>query len=274
MTGPSDPRPAERRGPPEGPAEDRAAPERPAGRPGGLAGGDVLAGDHHVHSTFSDDATSTIAENVAAARERGLDTVVMTDHVRTGTTWLAEYVAAVAAVAAGSDLRVLCGVETKVLDRAGHLDLPPGLPPLDRVLIADHQYPGPDGPLTPVEVRQLLADGRLTAADVTESIVDATTAALGRTDHPQLAHLFSLLPKVGLTESAIDVDQLRRLAEAARDTGAVVEVNEKWDCPGPAAVAAFRAAGVSIVASTDSHRAADVGRYVKVREILGASGAR
>jgi len=235
---------------------------------------DWLAADHHVHSTFSNDATSTIAENVAVARDRGLDTVVVTDHVRTGTPWLAEYVAAVAAVAARSDLRVLCGVETKVLDRAGHLDLPSGLPPLDRVLIADHQYPGRDGPLPPEQVRQSLADGRLTAAEVTESIVDATTAALARADNSQLAHLFSLLPKVGLAESDIDPDQLGRLARAARDTGALVEVNEKWACPGPAAVAAFRAAGVSIVASTDSHRCADVGRYVRVREILAASGAR
>ena len=32
-----------------------------------------LAGDHHVHSTFSDDAESTVAENVAAARQAGLN---------------------------------------------------------------------------------------------------------------------------------------------------------------------------------------------------------
>jgi putative hydrolase len=234
----------------------------------------LLAADHHVHSTFSTDATSTIAENIAAAQRRGLDTLVLTDHVRTGTTWLPEYVAAVRAAAEGSEVLVRCGVEAKLLDRAGRLDLPPQRPDLDRVLIADHQYPGSDGPVSPEVVRRQLDDGSLTADEVAQTIVDATVAALTRAPNPQLAHLFSLLPKVGLDESAIEADQLERLVAAARDAGALVEVNEKWGCPGPGAVAAFRAAGVAVVASTDSHRASDVGRYRRVTEIVGASAAR
>jgi putative hydrolase len=234
-----------------------------------------LAADNHVHSTFSDDGTSTVAENIAAAHDRGLDTLVLTDHVRTGTTWLPEYVAAVRAAAAGSDrVRVLCGVEAKVLDRAGHIDLPPGRPLLDRVLIADHQYPGAGGPVAPDLVRHQLAEGILTAAEVAQTIVDATAAALEQVPDPQLAHLFSLLPKVGLDESVIDADQLRQLATAALKTHARVEVNEKWGCPGPVAMAAFRAAGVTIVAGTDSHRAVDVGRYRRVSDILLGSRSR
>ena len=37
--------------------------------PSGLV---ALDEDHHVHSTFSDDAVSTVADNVRAARDRGL----------------------------------------------------------------------------------------------------------------------------------------------------------------------------------------------------------
>ena len=33
---------------------------------------DLLLGDFHVHSTFSDDARSTLAENIAAAHAAGL----------------------------------------------------------------------------------------------------------------------------------------------------------------------------------------------------------
>ena len=39
-------------------------------------------------------------------------------------------------------------------------------------------------------------------------------------------------------------------------------------CPGPDAVAALLRAGARIVASTDSHVAADVGRYQRVPAIL------
>ena len=71
----------------------------PAGRPapGGLAASGLVAldEDHHVHSTFSDDAVSTVAENVRAARERGLRVVVLADHVRQGSPWVPDFVAAV-----------------------------------------------------------------------------------------------------------------------------------------------------------------------------------
>ncbi len=247
-----------------------------------LAG--ILAQDHHVHSTYSDDATSTIAENIAAASVRGLHTLCLTEHVRSTTSWLPEFTRAVAAAgeensgeAAGPlALWILAGVEAKMVDSAGHLDLPADLPTLDaldRVLIADHQYPDVDGPVGPSEVRRRLDSGQLTTDEVVETLVVATAQAMRRAPHPQLAHLFSLLPKVGLDETDVGVDQLRLLAATAKDTGAVVEANEKWGCPGPAALAGFRSAGVTIVASTDSHRADDIGDYRRVVTLLAGDGS-
>jgi putative hydrolase len=228
----------------------------------------IAAADHHVHSTFSDDATSTVAENLAAAQERGLRTVCLSDHVRTDTDWLDEYVAEVRRAADLVDLEVLCGVEVKLLDRGGRLDLPPDRPHLERVLIADHQYPGRNGPETPGAVKARIDVGMMTPEEVVDGLIDATVAAVNQTPDAQLAHLFSLLPKLGLDESDVDGEQLARLAQACRDNGTVVEVNEKWGCPGPEAIAAFRAAGVSLVPSTDSHQASDVGRYERVPGLL------
>jgi PHP domain len=54
----------------------------------------ALDQDFHVHSTFSDGA-STLAENVAAARDRELRTLCLVDHVRRDTAWVPEFVAAV-----------------------------------------------------------------------------------------------------------------------------------------------------------------------------------
>ena len=96
----------------------------------------ALDEDFHVHSTFSDGA-STLAENVAAARERGLRTLCLVDHVRQDTDWVPEFTAAVAPHRGRPGLRVLAGVEAKILDTCGHLDLPAQLDDaVDLVLVA------------------------------------------------------------------------------------------------------------------------------------------
>lgn len=230
-----------------------------------------LRGDHHVHSTFSDDAVSTLAENVAAAVAAGLDTVRLVDHVRQDTTWVPEYLAAVRALEVPDGLTVLTGVEAKILDASGTLDIPALPDGIDRILIADHQFPGTDGPLGPTAVRERIAAGW--AADaVLDQLVEALVATMRRYPGNQLAHCFSILPKIGLSEEQLGSERLDAWARAAAETGTLVEVNEKWGCPEPAAIAALRRAGAETVASTDSHVAADVGRYARVIELLDAAG--
>lgn len=231
-----------------------------------------LTGDWHIHSTFSDDAESTLAENVAAAAARGLREIRLIDHVRTDTTWVPEFLAAVRALEVPASLRIHTGVEAKILDASGTLDIPADLTVgpegVDGIVIADHQFPGPDGPWSPSRAAAALADG-LSAADAVATLVNATIAAMERAGgDAQLAHPFSILPKIGLDERDIGDELLRDWAEAAARTGTRIEVNEKWGCPSPRAVRAARAAGATLVASTDSHRADDVGRYDRVAAIL------
>lgn len=229
-----------------------------------------LRGDHHVHSTFSDDAVSTIQENVMAAAAAGLAEVRLVEHVRADTAWLPEFTAAVAALDAPEGLTVRTGVEAKILDASGSLDLPPLPPGIDRVLIADHQFPGTDGPWSPRETAARLADGRLTPDGALDLLVGAIVAAVERHPGNQLAHCFSILPKIGLDEAQLGQARLKAWAAACAATGTAVEVNEKWGCPGVDALRAVRAAGVELVASTDSHVAADVGRYDRVVRLLEA----
>lgn len=234
------------------------------------ASASVLRGDHHVHSTFSDDAVSSLAQNVAAAATVGLETLRLVDHVRRSTDWVPEYLAAVAALRVPDGLTVLTGVEAKILDRAGSLDIPALPAGIDRILIADHQFPGADGPLGPSEVRARLAAG-WSEEDALDDLVHALVAAMHRHPGNQLAHCFSILPKIGLAESRLGAERLAAWASTAAATGTLVEVNEKWGCPEPATLAALREAGAGIVASTDSHDAAEVGRYRRVRDLLDAA---
>lgn len=238
-----------------------------------------LGADHHVHSTFSDDATSTLQQNLDAAAAAGLHTLCATDHVRSSTPWVSEFLAAVAALDRSPDAAaviVLAGVETKILDAAGHLDLPTGLRfgvgGLDRVLIADHQFPGTDGPWSPSVTREKLRTGTA-AADLVDLLIQATIRSIARVPAAQLAHPFSILPKIGLSEDDLGDDHLTALGSAAAAAGCPIEVNEKWACPGPRALRLLAGTGVILVASTDSHTHADVGRYPRVRKLLAAAAA-
>lgn len=253
------------------------------------------AGDHHVHSTFSDDAVSTLADNVAAARAVGLTAIRLVDHVRASSSWMPDFLVAMAALRSAHDLalldeddpgggqraadvggplRVGTGVETKIMDASGRLDLPPDLPRgpdgFGRVLIADHQYPGPDGPWTPQRVLAERAAG-LPTEQLVDTLVTAMIRATERVVDGQLAHPFSLLPKIGLDEDDIGDDHLRALAAACAATGTVVELNEKWACPGARTLRALTDSGVTVVASTDSHRADGIGRYRRVLEMTGTA---
>jgi putative hydrolase len=231
----------------------------------------LTSGDFHVHSAFSDDAHSTIAENLAAAAALGLTEIRLVDHVRQSTTWVPDFLGAVAAAPRHDGLTVRTGVEAKILNARGELDLPRDLVVgpggVDAVLIADHQFPGLDGAWTPEVTKGKLAAG-LSVSDALDLLIGATVAAMESVEWGQLAHCFSILPKIGLAESDLTDEHLATWAAAAAGTGTLIEVNEKWGCPGPRALRAALVAGAGLVASTDSHEASEVGRYSQVTAIL------
>lgn len=216
--------------------------------------------DWHTHSDTSDGADS-LAAMAAAGGAAGLHTLGLSDHVRSTTTWLPDYVAAVRALRV-EGLQVRCGVEVKMLDASGRLDLPSALPALDYLLVADHQYPGPDGPVHPAAVRADIANGRYSGGEAVEQLVAATCAALRASPCPAIvAHPFSLLPKCGLDEADVTEALLEELAAAAIASDSAVELNEKWRCPAPRTLARLASAGVRLTAGSDAHRALDVGRW-------------
>jgi putative hydrolase len=232
-----------------------------------------LEEDYHVHSTFSD-GTSTLEQNVKVARQRGLRKLGLVDHVRRDTIWVPDFVRAVQPLREPGGMDILAGLEAKILDRTGRLDLPDSrdaLVGVDLVLIADHQFPGDLGPIEPWRVRAGLDSGERRPAEVIDCLVEATAKALSRIERPVLAHLFSVLPKIGLAESDVPDSLLDLLADRARATGAMVEVNEKWSCPSARTLRALASAGVPLVASTDSHDCQGIGVYTSVARTLDAA---
>ena len=162
-------------------------------------------------------------------------------------------------------------MEAKILDTAGRLDLPATLTGVEYVLIADHQVPLPGGPAPPAEVRDAVATGRLSVPAVVEHLVAATIAAVAGCPRPVgLAHLFSVLPKIGLSDQDVPDEAVRVLARACRGAGAWVELNEKWRCPSVRVARLLHEQGVALCGGSDAHDPGPVGRWAHAQDVLAA----
>jgi putative hydrolase len=230
-----------------------------------------LRQDMHVHSTFSD-GRDAIEDNVAQAERLGLTAFGCVDHVRADTAWVPEYAAAVRRVRVTTGVRLVCSIEAKLLDTTGALDLPAALDGVEAIFAADHQVPLEDGPAHPREVRERLQRGDLRTEAVLEAIVTATARSLDRAHPVVIAHLFSVLPKIGLDEAAVPEDLLRHLASECKRTGQSVEISERWRCPSARTLRPFAEYGVPIVLSTDSHSSETIGRYAYCAGVVSELG--
>ena len=225
--------------------------------------------DWHVHSSeFSLDAYSTIAENIRAAGERGITTLGLADHARSDSTWIPVRNKMIASQMVRDDIEIFLGIEVKILRLDGALDIPQDISGIDFILIADHQYPSVVGPLEPTVVRDMIQSGHLTGRDALDCILQALINSVLKAPQTSqgsiLAHPFSLLPKIGLSEAMISASQLEALGRALILRDAALEVNEKWRCPSDSVILALRNLGVRIVAGSDSHKSDDVGVYSRI----------
>ena len=224
--------------------------------------------DCHVHSTFSDGINS-IEENANAAKKAGILTLGCVDHVRKDTTWIRNFANAVKK--ASGHIQLFSGIEAKFLNQLGELDLPESdIALVDRIYAADHKFPLGNACKTPREIRELIKAGALDEKEAINIYFETLHNILEKYPRITFAHLFSIFPKIKILEHTIEQSTLDQLAKHCKDRNAIVEVDERWRCPGPKAIRTFIKFGVSVVASTDSHRASDIGHYNYVKELAEA----
>jgi putative hydrolase len=222
--------------------------------------------DWHVHSTFSD-GSATVTQNVCAAEALGLRSICLVDKVRGTTDWMSEFVESCRAAARGSTVQVHCGVEAKLLDTEGKLDMPASAARADYVFVDDRHLPTPRGPMHPDAARERIDAGELLPAKAVEWLVRGVANAVQRHDRVILAHPFGILPRLGLDEGALHRPFVRWLATVMAKHQAGAEISERWRSPAPWVIECFLAAGVAIHASTDSRSLETLGRYAWCRRV-------
>jgi putative hydrolase len=220
----------------------------------------ALTRDMRVHSTFSGGA-STIEENVAEAERIGLTELACVEQVRGDTRWIPAFVAAIRDSRKRTPIVLRCAVEARILDTYGYLDLPADLDGIDAVYAASHQAPSPDGPMNPRSTRERIEAGELDPQMVLRWIVGGTVAAVRRHEHLVIAHLFSVLPKLGIDERDVAPDLIDSLAIAAAESDARVVVDEYWRCPAVRTLRPFLQRGVPLLLGSGSHDREAVGCY-------------
>jgi putative hydrolase len=227
----------------------------------------ALTQDMHVHSTFSGGA-NTIEQNVAEAERIGLTELACVEQVREDTKWVPAYVAAIRESRKGTPIVLRCAVEAKILDAYGSLDLPAKLDGIDTVYAASHQAPSPDGPMNPRSTRERIEVGELDPQIVLRWIVSGTVAAVRRHEHLVIAHLFSVLPKLGLEEGEVSPELVDSIAVAAAESDARIVVDEHRGCPAVRTLQPFLRHGVSVLLGSGSHDSETVGRYDYCARVL------
>ncbi len=220
----------------------------------------ALPRDMHVYSNFSD-GQNTIEENVAEAERIGLTELVFADHVRFDSRWIPDYVAAVSRCREKTSVVLHCAVEAKILDIYGRLDLPRKLIGVEAVYAVCHQAPSPDGPMNPRSTRARIEAGELDPQMILSWMVAGTVAALHCHESVVIAHLFSALPTLGLSEGDVPAEMVDSLVIAATESDARILADERWRCPTVRTLRPFLRRGVPLLLGTGSKNRETIGRY-------------
>jgi len=215
--------------------------------------------DYHTHSKFSDgeDLPEVLVE---AGIEVGLGTIAITDHVRADSDWVWDYIDYVGEVADyyKDRIRVVCGVEAKITDLGGSIDIPEGVDDYVDILLASvHRIPTGDGFLSDDEI----------ARDVDNAInlwAKAIISAISNPSVSVIAHPGLILKNHGIEipENIADMVGSKIKGEAV-----AFEYNIGWGVPEGYLLDALIRSGAIFTIGSDAHSASDIKR------LWGSGGA-
>lgn len=219
-----------------------------------------LIADYHTHTVHSH-GTGTVAENVAAAIDRHLSAVAITDHGPANLFGLGVKAPEVL-LSIGKEIQrveeerpeiqVLAGVEANVVSGDGDLDVPDDLlRDLDVVLVGLHPLVHYHSPGDALRLGLVNLAGRVCPA-LGRPVRETNTRAL---EEAVTRHQVDIVTHPGLHVS-IDT---ARLAATCSSVGTALEISAGHPYVTPEFIEVARANGAVFAIDSDAHRPADVG---------------
>jgi histidinol phosphatase-like PHP family hydrolase len=209
--------------------------------------------DFHLHTNWTDGEDS-ITVVYQAAVDAGLNTILFSEHGRrTSVDWFPDFAEKIRDLPM-EPCRALVGVESKIEDREGNLDVADEMVnAADLVMASVHRFPGLDG--TPIPFEEMDTN------DVVELEFQLSWAALSNPVIDILGHPFGMsLRRFGVEPPE---DKLRALMERSATFGVMFEINSYYHPDPWRLIKMCREAGTDISLGSNAHAAKDVGNIVR-----------
>ncbi|NJF25390.1 PHP domain-containing protein [Thermococcus sp. Bubb.Bath] len=202
--------------------------------------------DTHTHTEYSD-GVGSIPDNVAAAEEKGLRLLGITDHSHyLGPKSLRRYVADIKRWGKESDITVLAGIEGNIIPSG--VDVPDWVAEkLDYVIASVHEWLE-----TPEEYLEL----------VKLALVDDNVDVIG--------HFGASFQYIGFPS----VEEVREVLELAEENGKAFEISSRYHVPDVEFVAECIKRGIKLTFASDAHFPAKVGIVGWSEKVFKNAGGR
>lgn len=196
--------------------------------------------DYHIHCNYNDHSSIdlTIPNVVKYAKDRGLEVIAFTEHVRKTSDWIPKYLDEIDRISRDHVIKIIAGFEAKILID-GSVDCPEEY--------ADKYF--------------LIASFHTTYHDKQVWIQALQTAI----ENPNVDVIGHIAPEPSFTLESNEIEQLANLIV---ENNKIVELNVKYHRPPKEWIQIFRKNSVRFHLGSDAHSLEEIGKFEKISDLI------
>lgn len=196
--------------------------------------------DYHIHCNYNDHSSIdlTIPNVVKYAKDRGLEVIAFTEHVRKTSDWIPKYLDEIERISSDPVIKIIAGFEAKILID-GSIDCPEEY--------ADKYF--------------LIASFHTTYNDKQVWIQALQTAI----ENPNVDVIGHIAPEPSFTLESNEIEQLANLIV---ENNKIVELNVKYHRPPKEWIKIFRKNSVRFHLGSDAHSLEEIGKFEKISDLI------
>ena len=215
----------------------------------------MIKQDTHLHSNFSDGKNS-IEEMTKIAIKLGYKKIVFTDHVRTSTNWINEYIKEIKRVQKKyPEIKIYSGIEAKVIDLQGNIDAKKSFfKKVDFVLASFHRIPkGNKIYLSREEITK-------NKKQVLNFWYQAIIKLLENKNVDIIAHPTAILKRY---KKRLPKWMKEKIAEKTKKENKIFEISKKYKVPNKEFKKILKNHNIQFTYGSDSHSVKELKKYEK-----------